>query len=133
MKNGDGLGTKTAALVREMGRLDHCVLACDLKRAAEAKAVAPEMKICNMSRQVGTRRDYVDATIAQGSDFIQMTLTQGLAGMADDVKRLHQHGVKCNWFGTEDPALIRKLADMGIDYILTDNLDVCLRVLAEKR
>ena len=133
LKSGAGLGTKTASLVKEMGRLDHCVLACDDQQAAEAKAVAPGVKLCNMSRQVGTRQAYVDATIARGSDFIQVTRTQGLEGMADDVKQLHAHGIKCNWFGTGDPALIQKLEDMGVDYILTDDLDVCLRVLAERR
>lgn len=37
-----------------------------------------------------------------------------------------------NWFGTEDAALMQRLADMGVDYILTNDLDLCLKVLAER-
>ena len=133
LKSGAGLGTKTAQLIKDMGKLDHCVLACDDKQAAEARAVAPEMKICNMERQVGSRQAYVDATIERKANFIQFLYTQGLDGLAEDIKRLHANGVKVNWFGTEDPALMRKLADMGVDYILTNDLELCMKVLAEKR
>ncbi len=36
-----------------------------------------------------------------------------------------------NYFGTEDPAMMRKLAEAGVDFILTDDLDTCHAVLAE--
>jgi glycerophosphoryl diester phosphodiesterase len=132
LKTGAGLGTKTVLLIKEMGRLDHCVLACDEKQAAEAKAVAPDVKVCNMARQVGSRRAYVEDTIARRAQYIQFLSSQGLEGLGEDVKRLHAHGVKVNWYGTEDAALMRKLADMGVDYILTNDLDLCLKVLARQ-
>jgi glycerophosphoryl diester phosphodiesterase len=132
LKAGAGLGAKTAALVKDMGRLDHCVLACDEKQAAEARAVVPEVKICNMSRQLGSRQAYVDDTIERKADYLQFLSSQGLEGLAEDITKLHARGVKVNWFGTEDPALIRKLAGCGADYILTNDLSLCLSVLDEK-
>jgi glycerophosphoryl diester phosphodiesterase len=39
--------------------------------------------------------------------------------------------VKVNYFGTEDPVMMRKLIDAQVDYILTDDLDTMLTVLAE--
>jgi len=131
LKKGPGLGTKTAELIKEMGRLDHCVLACDAVQADEAKTVSPEAKICNMERQGRDRKAYVDTTIERKADFIQMLTAQGADGLAEDIKRLHDHGVKVNWFSAQDETLIKTLAADGIDYILTDNLDLCLKVLGE--
>lgn len=131
LKAGAGLGTKTAELIMEMGRLDHCFLACDDEQAEEAKAVASEIMTCNMMRQVGDRGAYVNATIERKSNFIQMTFRQGLDGLAEDVKKLHEHGIKVNWFGAQDEALIHTLVKAGVDYILTDNLSLCLQVLGE--
>ena len=131
LKAGIGLGTKTAALLKDMGRLDHCMMACNDAQAAEARAVAPEVKICNMSRQTGSRKAYVDATIERKADYIQLLHTQGLDGLDEEIKRLHAHGIKVNWFGTEDPALMRKLAGWGVDYILTNDLELCMKTLAQ--
>jgi glycerophosphoryl diester phosphodiesterase len=51
--------------------------------------------------------------------------------MAEACERLHAAGVSVNFFGTEDPALMRRLIEARVDYILTDDLDTLLSVLGE--
>ena len=130
LKKGPELAAATAVVLRDMDRLDHCFLACTVEQAAEAKAVVPEVKICNMSRQGRNRRAYVDNTIEMGAEFIQISYVSGLDGLKEDVERLHANGVTVNFFGAQEEGLIRTLAAAGIDYILTDDLDLCQRVLA---
>jgi glycerophosphoryl diester phosphodiesterase len=130
LKKGPKLAAATAVVLRDMDRLDHCFLACTVEQATEAKAVVPEVKICNMSRQGRDRRAYVDNTIEMGAEFIQISYVSGLDGLNEDVERLHTHGVTVNFFGAQEEGLIRTLAAAGIDYILTDDLDLCQQVLA---
>jgi glycerophosphoryl diester phosphodiesterase len=130
LKDSPGVAAAAAALIRDMDRLDQCFLACTLEQAGEAHAAVPEIRICNMSRQSGDGQAYVDSTIAAKSAFIQLHKSEGLDGIKDAVSQLHANGVLVNYFGTEDEPTIRILAGAGVDYILTDDLDLCLRVLA---
>ena len=68
-------------------------------------------------------------TIDARAEFIQVI--SGLDGLAGAVRQLHMNGISVNYFGAQDAALIRRLAEVGVDYILTDDLDLCLKVLAE--
>jgi glycerophosphoryl diester phosphodiesterase len=81
-----------------------------------------------MSGQRRVLQSYVDDTIATGADFIQ--LLSGLDGLADAVKRLHRRGITVNYFSAQQEPLIRKLSEAGVDYILTDDLDLALSVLS---
>lgn len=131
LKRGEQLAAKTARVIQEMGRLDHCFLACSIEQAAEARAEVPEVKICNMSRQSGDRNAYIASTLEHKAEFIQLHHGQGMNGLKEDVNRLHKKGVTVNWFGASTEAPIRALAQAGVDYILTDDLDLCLEVLTE--
>ena len=91
----------------------------------------PTIKVCNMSRQVGDRDGYIALTIEKKAPFIQLHKKQGIEGLAEDVAKLHAAGVKVNFFGAQDRELILKLAQAGVDYILTDDLDLCQQVLKE--
>lgn len=131
LKNAPGVAAASAKVIRDMGRLSHCFLACTKKQAQEAKAVPPEIMICNMDRVRGNRAAYIDQTIALGAEFIQLHWGQGLAGLAEDIARLHDAGIRVNFFGAQEEDLIRELAEAGVDYILTDDLDLCLEVLRD--
>jgi glycerophosphoryl diester phosphodiesterase len=122
------LAAETARTILEMGRVSQCVLACTKEQAAEARALAPGLRWCNMSGQRRVLQSYVDDTIATGADFIQ--LLSGLDGLADAVKRLHRRGITVNYFSAQQEPLIRKLSEAGVDYILTDDLDLALSVLS---
>ncbi len=126
--NVPGLAQRTARLIAEMGRVDQCVLACTREQAAQARAIASGIRICNMSGPRRVLDAYVQETIDARADFIQVL--SGLDGLAEAVRRLHARGITVNYFSAQDEELIHQLVRAGVDYILTDDLDLCLRVLA---
>jgi glycerophosphoryl diester phosphodiesterase len=129
LKNSPGVAAAVAAVLEKTGRLEHCFLACTIEQAREARKVVPTIRICNMSRQGGNRKAYVELTIEESCDFIQLHQRNGLEQIDGFVKLLRGKNVLVNYFGSEDPEMISKLAKAGVDYILTDNLDLCLKVL----
>lgn len=133
LKNSPGVAVETARVLRERNRLDGCFLACTVNQAEEARAAVPGVFICNMDRQGPDRAAYVKQTLDLGTAFIQLHVGQGLDGLKEDVSRLHAAGIRVNFFGAQEAGLIRTLADAGVDYILTDDLDLCMRVLREPR
>lgn len=129
LKGKTELAREAARLIEEMGRLDQCFLACELESVAVAREAVPAIKTCNMSRQAGNRAAYIDATIANKCEFIQLHERDGHESIEADVKKLHAHGVTVNWFGADDAALIERLHRAGVDYILTDKLDLALTTI----
>jgi glycerophosphoryl diester phosphodiesterase len=119
----------SAKLIQEMGRLDQCFLACTVEQGREAKAVVPEIRVCNMSRQGGDRWAYVNLTIDEGCAFIQLHQNNKLEDLEAAVAKLHKNGVTVNYYGANDPDRIAALHAAGVDYILTDKLDLCLKTL----
>ncbi len=117
------------AEMKRQGKVDQCFLACNRAHIEAARAVEPTIRWCSLDGQRGPDSDYPDRTIAAGAQFIQ------LWGWADCmprvVDRLHDHGVTVNYFGTSDAEEMRRLIGAGIDYILTDHLDLMLEVLRE--
>lgn len=125
-----GLAEAVARVIVEMGRVKDCVLASTPAQAAEARAVAPSIRFCNMSGQRSDHQSYADDTIKAKADFIQ--LRGGLDGVTDAAARLHRGGVTVNYFSAQDDTSIRRLIDARVDYILTDDLDLLLAILAER-
>lgn len=115
--------------IKAFDLLDQCFLACMADHIAVAREVEPKMQICSLEGQRGPDSDYPDQTIALGAQFIQ------LWGWADClpevVERLHRHGVAVNWFGTSEAPMMRRLIEAGVDYVLTDHLDLMHEVMGE--
>lgn len=130
LKGGPEVGAAAARILVEMDRLDHCFLAATVEQAAEARKVAPKIRICNMTRQTAPHTSYVEETIRLGCEFIQLLGSK--ENLKETVSRLHENGVTVNFFHGNTESDIRILRDAGVDYILTDELDLCLRVLREK-
>jgi glycerophosphoryl diester phosphodiesterase len=131
LKGDAQLGADAANVIAAMQKIDHCFLACTLEQAEAAKKAAPDIMICNMSRQGFNRELYIEATIEAGADFIQLFHGNGVEGLRESVNKLHEHNIRVNWFGASEEAPIRILVEAGIDYILTDNLDLCLSIVNE--
>lgn len=109
--------------------LDQCFLAATAAQIAAAREVEPRMQVCSLEGQRGPDSDYPDQTIALGSQFIQIW---GWADcLPEVVDRLHRHDVLVNWFGTSEAPMMRRLTDAGVDYVLTDHLDLMHEVMAE--
>lgn len=131
LKNDAEVAVKSAQLIAEMGRLEQCFLATTLENVAAARAVVPNIKSCNMTRQAGNRAAYIDDTIKHGCEFIQLHQRDGHENLAAEVKKLKANGVTVNWFGANDAPLIQLLHDAGVDYILTDKLDLAQKTLGK--
>jgi len=115
--------------IRQFGLLEQCFLAATGAQIEVARGVQPDIMICSLEGQRGPDSDYPDQTIAVGAQFIQ------LWGWADClpavVDRLHGHGVTVNYFGTSEAPMMRQLIESGVDYILTDHLDLMHEVMAD--
>jgi glycerophosphoryl diester phosphodiesterase len=115
--------------IQRFGKVEQCFLACNQAHAEVARQLEPRLRWCNLEGQRGPDSDYPDLTIALGAQFIQLW---GWADcMPEVVQKLNAHGVTVNYFGTSDADEMRQLIGAGIDYILTDHLDLMLQVLGE--
>jgi glycerophosphoryl diester phosphodiesterase len=134
LDSAPGVALRAARAIDEMGRLAGALFASTEEQAGEIRAAFPRARICNMSRQDGGLAAYVDRTIGRRADFIQLRDAAGHSipeGLAEAVAKLHRHGVSVNYFGAQDERKIRALAQAQVDYVLTDKLDLCMKVLAQ--
>jgi glycerophosphoryl diester phosphodiesterase len=124
-----GLVEEVVRQTVDMDRVGQCVLACSAPQLEVSRRLCPELRICSMDRQGPPDSDYADRTIHLGAEFIQIWGWDDT--MPEVVARLHEAGVTVNYFGTEAPDVMRRLVNADVDYILTDDLDLCLSVLGE--
>jgi glycerophosphoryl diester phosphodiesterase len=83
-----------------------------------ALELAPEIHRCMGAEFDGEKMQIVENAIkykCQKVQFFTPYFTQELIDYA------HENGIKCNFFYTDDPDEARKLLDMGIDTILTND------------
>lgn len=124
----DNVAGEVAKKIKEKGRLHQAFIAASLDAIERARKVVPEILSCNMNRtgkrKVAWTREqstlYATQTVDHRCNFLQL-ITPCSAG---DVKLLHDAGAKINYFGCNDPARLQDLLDLGVDFILTDRLDV---------
>lgn len=129
LREEPGVVEETVRQIVDFGRVEQCVLAASGAQARLARSLCPEVRVCYMDDQGPPSSDYPQRAIDFGAEFLQIWGWDD--SMAEACERLHAAGVSVNYFGTEDPALMRKLIEAGVDYILTDDLDTLLAVLAE--
>ncbi len=133
LKGGVEVARASAKVIEETGRLERSFLACTVENIRAAREVVPEIKTCNMTRQAGGRTRYIRETIDLGCEFIQLHQRDGHADITAEVAVLHENGVRVNWFGANEAPLMRKLRASGVDFILTDRLELCLEVTRESK
>ena len=126
IKGGREVGKAVAEAVMATDRLHQAVLAVEEDARLGALEVYPDILICNMERQSG-KWDYVDATIAMEADFIQLrgAVSRDFPAYAT---KLHEAGIKINYFGTDDAAQIQELWGMGIDFPLVNVIVMAISV-----
>jgi len=120
------IAEEMARFIKKDGRLHQAIFADFPARTDEAKAVVPGIHTCDMDRPGGwapnwdaaRRRQYIDHAIASKCDFIQFTVPV----TAEEVKLCHDHGITVNYFKEDDPVRQQALFDMGVDFILTNEL-----------
>ena len=136
-----GTTVEVARKIREKGRLHQAFVAASLGEIAAARKEVPGVLACNMSRTykgVDAYRKpwppelstlYARQTIENGCQFLQLLAPCSKA----DADMLHAAGVKIAYFHCEDPEKVGALLDLGVDFILTDNLEAIREKVKELR
>jgi glycerophosphoryl diester phosphodiesterase len=129
LKGGRRLGEKVARVIVDENRIHQAFLACESAAASGAKEVSQDILICNMERQ-GDRTAYIDETIRQGSEFIQLLGRRTDQYRQSDMARLQELDIRVNYCCTDIPADVNLLFSRGVDFILTDKLAEMLETAA---
>jgi glycerophosphoryl diester phosphodiesterase len=127
LKGDEELGRIVAEVIRDNKRMKQAVIACDGEVLKGVRGVGDDFLICNMER-MGNRGEYVDETIKGKFPFIQLLIKRKDETFAGDVKRLNENKVKVNYYHAETPEETKELFDMGVNFVLTNNLDEMLDV-----
>lgn len=126
----DNTAVEVAKIIKAKGRLGQAFIATGLKAIAKARREVPEILACNMSRPYRgvdayhkpwppeLSAQYARETVEHKCQFIQLLAPCSPA----DVKLMHDAGVKISYFHCEKPEKVKALVDLGVDFILTDNL-----------
>jgi len=147
---GPEVTAPVAVLIDEMGHLDHCFLTLgsdEDEGMAAARAAVEDIKICKghpADKKINTeniviaektlahyRKLHQLETIEPRIDFIQLFSTGPFDLIKDTIDKLHSNGIKVNYCCANTDEKIRLLNEAGVDYIMTDNLDLCLRILSD--
>ena len=115
---------RLTGIIAESGRGGQVVLACFAEQAEIARSRLPGIKICNMTAQSHAGSEYPEKTIRLGADFLQFFGWHERT--AEAVELLHRHGVKVNYFKADTVDEILELLEIGVDFVLTDDLDAGL-------
>ena len=118
LKGGADLGAAVAREVVRQKRTHQAFLACSRAAAGTARKVHAGILICNMERQ-GTSTRYVNETIAGKCRFIQLA---GWPALPEDMRRLREAGIRINYFGTNNPKMLKPLYGAGVEFPLVDDV-----------
>ena len=127
LKGGEKLGEATAKVLLSEGRIHQGVIACGSDAARGVKNVNPNIMICNMERQ-GSRIEYVDETIEGEYPFIQLLKKRNDTNLQNDINRLKSNQIRINYYFGDTAEEVKELFEMGVDFILTNQLAEMLKV-----
>jgi glycerophosphoryl diester phosphodiesterase len=128
-KEDDVLGAMVAERLEAHNRLHQAFIACGAGAAAKAREAVPDIMICNMDRRQ-QNQDYVRETIEMDAAFIQLR-GEIYPEFALYARELKDNGVRINYFGTDEPEVLRTLFVYGIDFPLVDNIVQSIHVATE--
>lgn len=134
MKGGYTASYHAAMEIFNQGREHQAVMAVTAEQAAGARAAAAAVGktilLCNMEGQ-RTGSEYITETINGGFQFLQFSSTSGWLPSAADVQRMHDAGVKSNYYAGSyiSGALtatkrerVRVFLAGGVDFPLIDDI-----------
>lgn len=123
LKGDEAVGAKAAAMLVKSGRLHQAFLTCSEKAAKAAKEVVPNIMICNgeNSYRQNTPK-YVQATIDNKANFIQLLRHEPGEDRAAQMKALKDNNIKINYFYAKSPDELGALYAEGVDFVLVNNV-----------
>ncbi|MDR0351922.1 MAG: hypothetical protein LBI02_00705 [Opitutaceae bacterium] len=107
---------RVARIIVEKKREHQAFMSCTQSRANAVRKAYPQIMICNMDRQGGDASRYVQETIRQKCQFIQLTKLCS----PEEMRQLKAAGVKVNYFGVKSPKHCRELFAAGVDFPLVN-------------
>jgi len=125
IKEGKKLGKKVSRIIVDENRMHQAFLACGSEAASGAKEICPDIMICNMERQ-GDRKEYIDETIRQESQFIQLLGNRTSQNSKTEIATLKEHNIRINYCCTHSSDEVKSLFEIGVDFILTNKLSEIL-------
>lgn len=127
LKGGEELGEATAKVLNSAGRIHQGVIACESDAERGVKKVNRNILICNMERQ-GNRVEYVNETIQGNYPFIQLLKKRNDTNLLNDINRLKTNHIKINYYYGDTSDEVKELFEMGVDFVLTNQLSEMLEV-----
>ncbi len=132
VKSDDGV-VPTTDLVERMGILDRiCLASFSHRRLVAMRARLPEVVTSASSREVAqmvlTRR------VPKAPSILQVPVRHGRARVMTPrfLQRAHRAGKFVHVWTVDEPAEMHRLADLGVDGIMTDRTDLLKQVLTER-
>ena len=125
---GDSTTAKRAAqIIVEKDRIHQAIFACKSAAANSIRQVSDILFLCNMER-LNSVEEYIDSTIAQKFDFIQLT-SRADTNMVEWVGKLKKNNIRINYYGTDSTDKFKSLLNKGIDFTLTNNVNEFIEVV----
>ena len=125
LKGGPKLAMAAAKVLYEEAHMKHAFLTCGKDAAEAAQSVIKEVMICNSERPPVVE-DYVNLSIQLQSEFVQLLRID--PQLTDHTAKLKRHGIHINYCCSDDPEQMRKLFDLGVDFILVNHVEPALKV-----
>ena len=126
------VAVEVAQKIKAKGRLHQAFVASSLPAIAEARKAVPDILTCNMSRTVKgldayhkpwppeKSTLYVKQTVENKCQFLQLLYPCSRA----DVEMMHAAGVKVSYFKCDKPEKAKELLALGVDFVLSDRIEV---------
>lgn len=130
LKGGRKVGVEVAKIIIGENRIKQSIIASGKKAIKGIRTVSENIKICNMER-MSSRTDYINKTIEEKFTFLQIKKSRDNDNILGDIKRLKKEGVLINYFHSEKKEEVQELLSKGIDFILTDNLEVMISAFSK--
>jgi glycerophosphoryl diester phosphodiesterase len=125
IKKGEPIAGEVTLQVVRAGRLEHAFLACDGAAARQARAVHPDVLICDLARG-RSRAAYLAHASASGAQFVQFHHLRGTP-TPDEMAAARAAGLRVNFFCAPDSDVAALLA-AGVDFPLVDDVLAALGV-----
>jgi glycerophosphoryl diester phosphodiesterase len=133
LKGDAALGAAATRMLQQTGRMQQAFLTCGEEAAEAAKAAVPTVFICNGENRYrldGPR--YTEATLAMKAAFIQFLPPREGEARMELIQKLKGKGVRINYYHASSPEQIGPLFDIGVDFILVNDLKRFQQAAAEK-
>lgn len=128
IKRREPIAAEVVHTLVRAGRLDHAFLACGDSAGSEARAVHPDVQLCNLARQ-RSRDAYIEHAAAMGSRFVQFHFLRGLPE-PKQLERAHAAGLLVTFFCDPAGRHVEELFARGVDFVLVDDVSAALQVAA---